>query len=158
MVREEVEKLRSIADYQFTVGAGETLFPANVEVKKSRRTGRMRYIYYRGMLLASLKPETGNLTLTIEGFRRLIKRFKPSRFRVKVKNEAADSVAKGLSVFAKHVEEADINIRPGDEVAIVDEKDVLLAVGRAVLSGIEMVKFNFGVAVKNRRGKISEEK
>ena len=154
----EIEKLRSIADYQFAVGAGEALFPPNVRIEISKRTGRVRYVYHGENLIASLKPTTGSLALTIEGFRRLLKRFPPPRFRVKVKREAADSVARGLSVFTKHVEEADLNIRPGDEVAVVDCRDNLLAVGRATLSGFEMLKFRVGVAVKVRRGIYSEKK
>ena len=66
--------------------------------------------------------------------------------------EAEEAVKKGLTVFAKHVLEADPNIRPGDEVAVVGGEGEILAVGRAVLSGFEMVEFKAGVAVKVRRG------
>ncbi|RLI35427.1 pseudouridine synthase, partial [Candidatus Bathyarchaeota archaeon] len=43
-------------------------------------------------------------------------------------------------------------IRPGDEVAVVNGEDRLLAVGKAVLSGVEMASFKSGAAVKVRRG------
>jgi predicted RNA-binding protein (TIGR00451 family) len=61
----------------------------------------------------------------------------------------------GRSLFAKHVLEADPEIRPQNEVIVVDEGGELVAVGRAVLSGEEMTLFKLGAAVKVRRG-ISE--
>jgi len=61
-------------------------------------------------------------------------------------------VAEGRNVFAKHVVEADPEIRSGDEVIVVDERDILVAVGKAVLSGEEMVAFSRGIAVKTRIG------
>ncbi|MHC1564167.1 MAG: PUA domain-containing protein [Candidatus Hecatellaceae archaeon] len=145
-------KLRSIADYQFAPGAGEALFPEGVEAKFSKRTGRPRHIYFKGELLASLRPNTGTFTLTLEGFRRLLEKFPPPRFRVKVGSEAEEAVSRGLTVFAKHVLEADPDIRPGDEVAVVGGDGRVIAVGKAVLSGFEMERFKAGAAVKVRRG------
>ena len=53
---------------------------------------------------------------------------------------------------AKHIMKADLAIRPQNEVIIVDQKGNLVAVGKAVLSGYEMLSFKLGVAVKVRRG------
>ena len=61
-------------------------------------------------------------------------------------------IRKGRNVFAKHVKDADPEIRPGSEVIIVDEEDNLLAVGKAILNGKEMIAFKSGIAVKVRRG------
>jgi len=47
---------------------------------------------------------------------------------------------------------ADLAIRPQNEVIIVDQKGNLVAVGKAVLSGYEMLSFKLGVAAKVRRG------
>jgi len=47
---------------------------------------------------------------------------------------------------------ADGEIRPGEEVIVTNEKDEVLAVGRALLRGKEMLSFKRGVAVKTRRG------
>jgi 7-cyano-7-deazaguanine tRNA-ribosyltransferase len=38
------------------------------------------------------------------------------------------------------------------EVVVINNKDDVLAVGKAVLSGGEMLAFNRGIAVKVRRG------
>ncbi len=64
-------------------------------------------------------------------------------------------MAEGRNVFAKHVVEADKELRPQDEVIVVDEEDNLVAVGKAVLSGEEMKVFKHGVAVKVRKGKLN---
>jgi 7-cyano-7-deazaguanine tRNA-ribosyltransferase len=61
-------------------------------------------------------------------------------------------VAKGRSAFAKHVTEADPEIRPQDEVMVINRKNKVLAVGRALLSGREMKAFKKGIAVRIRRG------
>jgi len=45
------------------------------------------------------------------------------------------------------------NIRPGDEVIVLDSKKVVQAVGRALLTGEEMSVFQIGVAVRIRRGR-----
>jgi predicted RNA-binding protein (TIGR00451 family) len=59
----------------------------------------------------------------------------------------------GKNVFAKHVVEAGVNIRPGDETIVIDSKNRVLAVGRALLTREEMLTFCVGVAVKTRRGR-----
>lgn len=147
-----LRKLRGIADYQFGLGVGEVLFPDNVSLRFSKRTGRVREVYLNGNLLATLKPTTGSLSLTIEGFKRIVNAFSSPRFRVIVKDEVKDFTRKGGDVFAKHVEAADVNIKPKDEVVVVDKNDNVLAVGKAVLSGWEMKFFERGVAVKVKRG------
>jgi 7-cyano-7-deazaguanine tRNA-ribosyltransferase len=59
---------------------------------------------------------------------------------------------KGRSVFAKFVLEADPELRPWEEVLVVDEEDELLAVGRALMNREEMLAFSVGQAVKVRMG------
>jgi predicted RNA-binding protein (TIGR00451 family) len=71
---------------------------------------------------------------------------------VKIQDYAEPFVAKGRSAFAKHVTEADDEIRPNEEVIVVSQKNEVLAVGRALLSGTEMKAFSRGMAVRVRRG------
>jgi predicted RNA-binding protein (TIGR00451 family) len=71
-------------------------------------------------------------------------------------DDVSTFIAEGGDVFAKHVVKADNDIRPKDEVIVVDERGEVLAVGRAVLSGEEMIAFMRGVAVKARRGCVEE--
>jgi uncharacterized protein with predicted RNA binding PUA domain len=61
-------------------------------------------------------------------------------------------VATGKNAFAKHVTDADPVIRAGDDVLVVAGDDCLIACGAAVISGREMLAFNYGVAVRVRQG------
>ncbi len=146
----DLRRLRAIADYQFGPGAGEALFPDDVEVIRGR-TGRIKHVRYKGLLLATLRASDGLFSLTIHGARRL-EEFLGDRHKVVVSEEAAPFVARGRSVFAKHVLRADPDIRPGDEVLVVGPDGRLLAVGKALLTGREMLFFRRGVAVKVRAG------
>lgn len=153
-----LRKIRSIADYQLGKGVGEALFPNNVKVIFSRRTGKIRHVYLRRELLATLRPTDGMFSLTVAAAKRIMKGVKYPKLWVKVQKEAAPFIAKGKSVFAKHVVDADPEIRPQEEVIVIDESSKVLAVGRAVLTGKEMKAFKRGVAVRVRRGAAEEVK
>ncbi len=73
-------------------------------------------------------------------------------YRVVIRDDVAEFVAKGKNAFAKHVTAADPGIRAGDDVLVVAGDDRLIACGAAVVSGAEMLAFNYGVAVRVRQG------
>ena len=152
-----LQKIRGIANYQFGSDVGLILFPDTVEIKYSKRTGRIRHIYLKDRLLATLRPRDGLFSLTIEGAKRLQSVLAPIRYRVIVSNDVKEFIKRGRTVFAKHVVSVDEEVRSGDEVIVTDAEDVVLAVGKALLSGKEMLPFKRGVAVKVRQG-ISEVK
>jgi uncharacterized protein with predicted RNA binding PUA domain len=141
-----------IADFQFGKGAGQALFPEGCEVILSR-TGRVRQISLGGKRLATVRAQDGRLTLGIDGALRLLSSLPPPAYRVMVTGEVVEIIRQGKNTFAKHVIAADPAIRAGDEVMVVNREDDLLATGSAVLSGGEMLIFNYGVAVKVRKGR-----
>ena len=145
-----------MADYQFGRGVGEKLFPDNVEIFYSKRTGRIRYVYLNGRRLATLRPTDGLFSLSIAGARRIAENASLTKCFVTVQNNVSKFIAEGGDVFAAHVLEAYKEIRPKDEVIVLNEDCEVLAVGRAVLSGKEMEAFKVGVAVKVRRGCLDE--
>lgn len=147
----DLERIRSIANYQFGRGCGEIIFPEGVVITYSKNTGRIRHIYLDDILLATLKPTDGLFSLTLAGGARLL-HCPCFRSIVKIKDEISEFISKGRSVFAKHVVEADEVIRPGEEVVIVNSNREVVAVGKAILNGREMLTFKTGVAVKVRRG------
>jgi uncharacterized protein with predicted RNA binding PUA domain len=153
---EALLRIRKTADYQLGKGVGEALFPDSVTISFSRQTGRIRHIFLDGNLLATLRPTDGMFSLTIHGARRIVTNSKPLRHWVRINKVVSSFVAEGKSVFAKHVTDADMEIRPMEEVIVLDEKGEVLAVGRAVLTGREMKALKRGVAVKVRRG-VEEE-
>ncbi len=147
-----LKMVRVIADYQFGRGAGKVLFPDSCKFVLSPTTGKVRQIKDGGVRIATLKAETGLFTLSIEGARRLHSYFDYPKLRVVVLKDVADFIARGRSVFAKHVVDVDENVRANDEVLVVDEDDKLLATGKAILSAKEMMEFQRGVAVTVRQG------
>lgn len=149
-------RIRGVADYQFGKGIGARLFPENVEIIRSKRTGRIRYVYLDGNRLATLRPTDGLFSLSIAGAKRIVENASSAKCLVTVMDDVSKFIAEGGDVFAKHVVKADGDIRPKNEVIVVDEKGEVLAVGRAVLSGEEMIVFTRGVAVKVRRGCVEE--
>ena len=148
---DDLQKIRSIADYQFGRKIGQYLFPENVEILKSKKTGKIRHIHLNGERLATLRPRDGFLILTLTGGKRLLERDQ-LLFWVMVNEEVAPFIARGENAFAKHVKNAHEEIRPQDEVIIINENHEILAVGKAKLSGEEMIAFQEGVAVHVRNG------
>lgn len=149
---EDLIRVRAVADYQFGGGCGAKIFPEDITVIKSRKTGKVKGIYNQGRLLATLRPLDGFLALGMEGAIRIASSLRPPRYRVVVIEDVSEFIKKGRNLFAKHVQSADPEIRPGEEVLVTDSKDRVLATGRAVLNGKEMKRFKIGLAVKVRRG------
>ncbi len=149
---QDLVKLRGVASFQFGKSIGDVLFPDFVEVVRSSKTKRIKLIYCRDELLATLRPTDGHLSLSLAGARRILRRVKNPPSIVVVRSDVSSFIKKGGNVFAKHVVKADDEIRPQDEVIVVDQKGNLLAVGRAMLSGEEILSFKSGVAVRVRRG------
>jgi predicted RNA-binding protein (TIGR00451 family) len=149
-----LQRIRSIADYQFGQGVGNILFPENVAIEYSHSTGRIRYISLRGERLATLRPTDGMLSISISAARVIAEKASSAQCFVTVRQDVAEFVEKGGDVFAVHVVKADSDIHAKEEVVVKDEKGRILAVGRAFLSAAEMLAFKTGVAVKVRHGNI----
>lgn len=147
-----LDKVRIIADYQFGKGIGVKLFPENIELQYSPRTGRIRYINLNGERLATLRPTDGLLSLSTKAAIFMAENLPFARCFVTVRNDVSEFIADGGDVFAAHVILVDDEIRAKDEVIVKDETGNVLAVGRAMLSSVEMTAFKTGVAVKVRHG------
>jgi uncharacterized protein with predicted RNA binding PUA domain len=145
-------KVRSIADYQFGKGVGAKLFPDNIEIQYSPRTGRIRYINLDSERLATLRPTDGVLSLSLKAAQLMAKNTPFAKCFVTVKNEVSRFVAAGGDVFAVHVVKVDPEVGAKDEVIALDEEGNVLAVGRTALSSEEIKAFKIGVAVKVRHG------
>jgi predicted RNA-binding protein (TIGR00451 family) len=148
----DLQRIWSVADFQFGKGVGHLLFPRNVKIEYSRRTGRIRHVYLNGIRLATMRPTDGLFSLSLIGAERLAGHPNRAKCIVTVKSDVGEFVAAGGDVFAVHVLHADKDVRAKDEVIVVDENKNVLAVGWAVLSSEEMTAFKRGVAVKVRRG------
>ena len=146
-----LRRVQIIADYQFGAGVGPGLFPEGCTFILST-TGRIRQVLFAGIRLATIRASDGRLTLGIEGAKRLQIVLPAPGYRVIIRDDVAEFVAKGKNAFAKHVTAADPTIRAGDDVLVVGGDDRLIACGAAALCGPDMLAFNYGVAVRVRQG------
>lgn len=150
--KDDLRKIKAIADYQFGVGAGEALFKGNIKIEKSKKTGKIRHIYDGKVIIANMRASDSYLVLSKEGAKRLHNAMPYPENRVVVNEDSVPFARDGKSVFAKFVTDCDENIRSNDEVLIVSEEDELLAYGKALLCAHEMGDFTTGQAVKTRKG------
>ncbi len=126
-------RYRAHADYYFGSGAGDLLLEGKIVVKGREIQDEKK------KSLAATTP-SGMIALSPAGAARL----EPlGRYIVKI----GDFLPKG-SLLAPGVLDADEQIRPGDEVIVVGEK--AFGVGKAKMSGWEMVASRRGVAVEIR--------
>ncbi len=146
------KRIQMIADYQFGTGAGEGLFNEEVKIVKSRKTGKIRHVYDGDELIATLRASDGVFVMAKEGARRLHRYLPYPKNRVVVNKDAEPFAREGKSIFAKFVINCDIDIHAKEEVLIVNEQDQLLAFGKSILNGREILDFNTGQAVKTRKG------
>jgi uncharacterized protein with predicted RNA binding PUA domain len=139
-------KIRSIADYQFGKGVGAQLFPDNIKIQYSPRTGRIRFISLNGERLATLRPTDGVLSISLKAAQTMAEKTPFAKCFVTVKNDVSKFIAAGGDVFAIHVVKVDVEVGAKDEIIALDEDGQFLAVGRTMLSS------ETGVAVKIRHG------
>ena len=142
-------------DMQFGQGVGTRLISElenNIYYKKSRKTGRVRNVFFDKTHVFSFNAKSGRITLTREGARLIHGHLSYPAYRVVIHDEAVPFAREGKSVFSRFVLHCDPDIRPGDQVLVVNEEDELVAFGRALLNGREMNDFNTGPAVNVRKG------
>ncbi|MFQ5907570.1 MAG: tRNA guanosine(15) transglycosylase TgtA [Thermoplasmata archaeon] len=149
---DDLHRARAVADHQFGPEATDALFRGEVELVTSRRTKRIRNVLVDGAHVLSLRARDGLYTLKWAGGERLHAAVDSPHSRVVVETDTAAFNRRGRSVFAKFVTEADPELRPWEEVLVVDEEDELVAVGRALMTREEMLAFSVGQAVKVREG------
>lgn len=126
-------RYRAHADFYFGQGASEALLAGKILVKGREIQDEQK------KPLAATTPN-GNIAISMVGATRL----EPlGRYIVKI----GDFLPKG-SLLAPGVIDADEQIRPGDEVIVTGER--AFGVGRAKMSGWEMIQSKRGVAVEIR--------
>jgi len=153
----DLARVTALLKMQFGRGANNALNDETISFIKSKSTGRIRNILVNDEHAFSIRARDGYISLTNEGARLIHSVLKRPGYRVRIVSDAIPFVEKGSNVFAKFVNECDPEIRPNDQVLIVDEDDRLLGHGRSLMNREEMLSFERGVAVKTRGGMAEEE-
>ncbi|ELY70947.1 archaeosine synthase subunit alpha [Natrinema versiforme] len=135
----EHNTVRAIADYLLGDGAGDDLFE---DIQTTSRYPKIQVRDSESTQLATMVPQYGTLSFTLEGARRWLESDAPTK-RVEI-----DGFVPHGSVLAPGVVDADEDIRVGDEVVVEGPK--AFAVGRAEMFGGEMADSTRGVACEVR--------
>jgi len=143
------DSVKAIVRMQFGEEAERALLGGALSFVKSRN-GRIRNVLCDGKHILSLRAEDGYFSLKLEGAKKLLSLPYPE-MRAVVGEESEDPVREGKNVFAKFVVDAD-DVMIGNEVVVVNKKDDLLGVGRALMVKEEMLTFKRGIAIKVREG------
>ncbi|ADI32640.1 PUA domain-containing protein [Staphylothermus hellenicus] len=153
---EELEELRTIADLEFR-GVGRQLIPDDIVLVISPSTMKIRYLLFNNEIYLSLRAGDYRFILHVPAGRVLNKILPHPHLRIYVNSRYSGFIASGGNVFCKHVVMADPNIKPGDEVLVVDSDSYkLLGVGRAIKPGWEITYYRWGEAVRIREGVLEE--
>jgi uncharacterized protein with predicted RNA binding PUA domain len=149
-----LRQIHGISDYQFGREITNILFDDmdQISFERSPKTKKIRYVFYNKKLLLILRPTNGLFTLTLFSAKRIIKNIKAPKLRVIVLNEISEFIKKGRNVFCKHVVAVDKELRPLDEVIVVNQDDELLGIGKLKLPVFYINDFSVGVAVNIRKG------
>jgi len=143
--------VRMTVDYLFGKNISSALPKKGFRFEISKKTKRIRHVYHNDELFATFRPD-GTVALTIYAAQILSKHQSFSDNCIIINDEVKEFVKEGRSVFAKHVVSAGEFIRPNSEVAVLDSKGDVIAVGRAILPSILMTSIKRGVAIKVRKG------
>ena len=135
----EHNTVRAIADYLLGDGAGDDLF---ADIQTTSRYPKIQVRDDEDTQLATMVPQYGTLSFTLEGARRWLDSDAP------VKRVEIDGFVPHGSVLAPGVVDADEEIRVGDEVIVEGPK--AFAVGRAEMFGCEMAESTRGIACEVR--------
>ncbi len=145
-------RIKAVAECQFGKDASNYLFNEQVVLAKSKTTGKIRNVRVGGEHILSMRAGDGFFTMHPGAAIRLMRAWSSPRLRVIVHDDAVPFNREGKNVFCNFVLDCDPEIRPKDEVMVVDSADNLVAIGRAMLTREEMLSFKKGVAVKVREG------
>ncbi|NHJ20251.1 MAG: pseudouridine synthase [Candidatus Lokiarchaeota archaeon] len=149
-----LRKAKAISDYQFGQPITDILFEDENEIhfEFSKNTGKIKHVYYKNNLILNLRPTNGFFTLSLFSADKIAKNIPSPKLRAVVMSEVSDFIRIGRNVFCKHIIEIDENLRPLDEVIVVNQENETLAIGKLMIPVPYVQSFKTGVAIKVRKG------
>lgn len=142
------EWVRQVIEYQFGKGAAKFFQPLKIDV--SSFTGMPRNVFIKDERVGVIRSSDGFFIPNLKGAELIRKATKKPKNRVVISNDAVKFVKEGKSVFVKFVIACDPELRPWQEVLVVDKHDNLIATGTSLLNASEIKEFDRHVAVKVR--------
>ena len=62
--KDDIKKLKAIADYQFGHGAGDALFTGKIKIEKSKKTGKIRHVFDKNQNIVNMRASDSFLILS----------------------------------------------------------------------------------------------
>ncbi len=149
-------RAKAVARYQFGIPAADALFRGDVQLVKSKKTGKIRNVISDGEHVLSMRAGDGIYTLRMEGAKRIVSSVPAPHMRVVVMDDAVPFVAEGRNAFCQFVTACDPELRPMEEAIVTDKDDNPIATGRMFLAPSEIPMMKKGMAVKVRSGSSDE--
>ena len=151
----DLERAKAVCRYQFGLEATDALFRGTIELRKSKKTGKIRNVISDGEHVLSMRAGDGFYTLRLEGAKRILAAVPAPHMRMAVTDDSVPFVSNGRNAMCQFTTACDENLVPMDEVIVVDKDDNAVATGRMLLVANEIFSMKKGIAVKIRSG--SEE-
>ena len=151
----DLERAKAVSRYQFGIEATDALFRGTIELRKSKKTGKIRNVISDGEHVLSMRAGDGFYTLRLEGARRILAAVPAPHMRMAVTDDSVPFVSNGRNAMCQFTTACDEDLVPMDEVIVVDKDDNAVATGRMLLVASEIFSMKKGIAVKIRSG--SEE-
>ncbi len=155
-INPDVYRIDRILQYQFGCKVFDEDIMHKIVIRRSKNTGRIRNVFLlnndKKTLLFTVRHNDGLLIPTREGAKYLHSKLPYPKYRIVVDKSVEEYALKGRSVYAKFIIDCDRDLRPYEEVLVVNEKDELLGYGTTILNGKELIEFDYGVAVNMRGG------
>ncbi|MGB9726370.1 MAG: PUA domain-containing protein [Fervidicoccaceae archaeon] len=149
--KQEIAQIYGVLYYQFGRRAAEEVLKLAGELKVKRySSGIIREVLLSGKPILYHNPTTGLFTLSWVGAQVIFPLVPPERRRIFVKKDIFERYTKRV-LLAPAVAGSSEDIRPGDEVFLVDESGSLLALGKALVSAAELKSIRKGKIAFVRR-------
>ncbi len=133
-INSNVKKLRAIADFQFGLGTGKTLFPDKIKLKG--KYPKSPQIFREGQHIGTIHASSGFLSI----FPAYVEDIAEISLN---KLQFGANYASGSNIYAPGCLSADKHILPEDEIFVIHENKVI-ATARALVSGLDMNKMTSG--------------
>ncbi|ABR55376.1 archaeosine tRNA-ribosyltransferase [Methanococcus vannielii SB] len=150
-INPDLLRISRMLEYQYGAKIIDNDFE-KLSVRRSKTSGRIRNVLLDKEVVFTVRASDNFLIPAKLGAEMLHKKLEFPKYRVIVDKSVEEFARAGKSVYSKFVINCDKELRPFEEVLVVNENDDLLAYGTNLLNSQELMEFDYGVAVNIRGG------
>ncbi|MBB6402245.1 7-cyano-7-deazaguanine tRNA-ribosyltransferase [Methanococcus maripaludis] len=151
-INPDIFRIGKMLEYQYGAKILDDELMGKVKSRRSKNTGRIRNLLLEKEVLFTLRANDNFLIPAKSGAELLHEKLEFPKYRIIIDSSVEEFARAGKSVYSKFVKDCDPELRPFEEVLIVNSDDELLAYGTTILNGHELMEFDYGVAATLRGG------